>query len=82
MEQAIAELAQKIEPLRPRLLGNNQIQIDSIPDIPEQDNSKSMAAQAVVPWRTCALPGYVCQNLKRLHDILRHIELRCAFDVR
>ena len=44
-------------------------------------NAKSTAAQAVVPWRMRALPGYACQNLKRLRDIVRNIELRCAFDV-
>ena len=30
---------------------------------------------------TDALQGDACQNLKRLRDILRNIELRCAFDV-
>jgi hypothetical protein len=49
MEKAIAELTQKIQPLRPRLLGNNQIQINSIPDISEQDNRVSANKQARKP---------------------------------
>ena len=49
MEKAIAEVAQKIEPLRPRLLGNNQIQIDGIADIPEQDNCVCADKQARKP---------------------------------
>ena len=48
-EKAIAEVAQKIEPLRPRLLGNNQIQIDSIADIPEQDDCVCADKQARKP---------------------------------